>query len=384
MGSATCWTTFFPRIEAMILSPILSGALLAMIHSSAAQPVPFDSGRWRMNAVEARVEEHLGRQSLYLKGGTATIADAPFTNGLIEFDLAFTGERGFMGGVWRVQDPANYEEFYLRPHQSGNPDANQYTPVIHGVSGWQLYHGKRYSVPVAYRRDAWIHVRILFSGGQAEVYIDDMKKPVLFVGELKRGVEPGGVGVSAGNFAPAHFSNFSFTAMDPPPIQGRPGAPETLPAGAIPSWRVSDAFAESGLEGRYSLGREDVAARAWSRLETERSGLANLARVQGIEGRKNTVFARKLIVSQREQTKRLDFGFSDRARVYLNGRLLFRGNDTYLSRDYRFLGSIGYFDALYLPLREGENELLIAVSEDSGGWGVQAKLEDLAGISLQD
>lgn len=368
----------------MTLMAILSTAMLTLTPPGPQQPVPFDSGRWRMSAVESRVEEHLGRKSLYLKGGVATVADARFADGQIEFDIAFSGERGFMGGVWRVQDSRNYEEFYLRPHQSGNPDANQYTPVFHGVSAWQLYHGERYAVPVAYRFNEWIHVRIVFSGRQAEVYIGDMEKPVLFVDDLKRGVEPGSVGVSAGNFAPAHFSNFSFTAMDSPPLRGIPGKPETAPPGILPSWQVSDVFPESAVEGKTTLGREDLAARAWSRLETEVSGLANLARLQGIDRRNNTVFARKVIVSEREQIKRLDFGFSDRVRVYLNGRLLFRGADAYLSRDYRFLGSIGYFDALYLPLRAGENELLFAVSEDLGGWGIQAKLEDFAGIALQD
>ena len=33
-------------------------------------------------------------------------------------------------------------------------------------------------------------------------------------------------------------------------------------------------------------------------------------------------------------------------------------------------------DHVYLPLDEGENELLVAVSEDFGGWGVQARLAD--------
>jgi len=65
-------------------------------------------------------------------------------------------------------------------------------------------------------------------------------------------------------------------------------------------------------------------------------------------------------------------------------RLLYRGNDTVRSRDYRFLGSIGYFDALYLPLQKGENEILMAVSEDTGGWGLQAKFMEMAGISFQD
>lgn len=356
-----------------------------MTTSTPAQAVPFDSGRWQWHAVESRVEEHLGRASLCLRGGIATVADARLTDGWIEFDLAFTGERGFMGGVWRVQDPRNFEEFYLRPHQSGNPDANQYTPVFNGIAGWQLYHGPRYSVPVSYRCNEWIRVKVLFSGSQADVYIGDMDRPVLFVDELKRSIEPGGVGVSAlRDFAPAWFSNFSFAAMEAPPLRGRPGPPETAPEGAITSWQVSDTFTEGSLQGRRVLSGEELAKRSWTRLATERSGLANLARVQGIHLRKNTVFARQVIVSDRERIARLDFGFSDRVRIYLDRRLLFRGDDSGGSRDYRFLGSIGYFDALYLPLSRGENELLMAVSEDQGGWGVQAKLENLAGLNFKD
>jgi hypothetical protein len=74
------------------------------------------------------------------------------------------------------------------------------------------------------------------------------------------------------------------------------------------------------------------------------------------------------------QTQRVELGFSDRALVFLNGRPLYDGDDTYRSRDYRFLGSIGWYDALHLPLEEGANELAVAVSEDFGGWGVQARL----------
>ena len=75
----------------------------------------------------------------------------------------------------------------------------------------------------------------------------------------------------------------------------------------------------------------------------------------------------------------LELGFSDRAVVFLNGRALYRGDDTYRSRDYRFLGSIGYYDTLFLPLVAGVNDLVIAVSEDFGGWGVQARLAGLTG-----
>ena len=71
----------------------------------------------------------------------------------------------------------------------------------------------------------------------------------------------------------------------------------------------------------------------------------------------------------------MHLGFSDRAVVYLNGRALYRGDDTYRSRDYRFLGSIGWYDTVYLPLVEGANDLLIAVSESFGGWGIQARFD---------
>jgi hypothetical protein len=55
--------------------------------------------------------------------------------------------------------------------------------------------------------------------------------------------------------------------------------------------------------------------------------------------------------------------------VLLNGRPLYSGDDAYQSRDYRFLGSIGWYDSVYLPLVEGRNELVMAVSEAFGGWG---------------
>ena len=48
---------------------------------------------------------------------------------------------------------ANYENFYIRPHQSGNPDANQYQPVFNGSASWQLYYGPEYAAPVEYRYD---------------------------------------------------------------------------------------------------------------------------------------------------------------------------------------------------------------------------------------
>jgi hypothetical protein len=189
-----------------------------------------------------------------------------------------------------------------------------------------------------------------------------------------------------GEISPAHFAGFSYTVLGSSPLPAKAAGPEPAPAGVIPSWSVSDTFPESALRDKTALTAEDLAARRWTPLAAERSGLANLARVQGIHLRRNTVFARKVLVSGRDQVRRLDFGFCNRIRIYLNGRLLYQGNDSYRSRDYRFLGSIGYFDALYLPLVRGKNEIVAAVSEDrlQGGWGIQAKFDDLGDLTLED
>jgi hypothetical protein len=116
---------------------------------------------------------------------------------------------------------------------------------------------------------------------------------------------------------------------------------------------------------------------SWQTLSTDERGVADLSILAGTAPGRNTVFVRQIIDSDRPQLKKFSYGFSDRARVYLNAKLLYAGADEFQSRDYRFLGTMGFYDALYLDLQKGRNEIWMALSEDMGGWGVQAKLEDL-------
>jgi len=292
-------------------------------------------------------------------------------DGTIEVDLAVGPDRGFYGVVWRVQDDENFESFFVRPHQTGNPDAIQYTPVFNDISSWQLYHGEGFWAPIPFPIDEWFRIRVVFSGTRAEVYVADLEKPALEIRELKRPPEAGKIGVFVGG-PPIHLANFAYDTRSV--ALGEPSPVEAL-EGIVPSWDVSDAFREDEIA-------EALEGRTWTRLPSEPSGLADLSRINGIRDGRNTVFARATIRSAAAQTKELAFGFSDRATVFLNGRQLYRGDDSYRSRDYRFLGSIGYYDTLVLPLLEGENELVVAVSEDFGGWGVQARFTEPSGLEL--
>ncbi len=40
-------------------------------------------------------------------------------------------------------------------------------------------------------------------------------------------------------------------------------------------------------------------------------------------------------------------------------------------------------DAVYLPLQRGENELVVAVAESFGGWGLIARFDDIEGIAVE-
>jgi len=90
------------------------------------------------------------------------------------------------------------------------------------------------------------------------------------------------------------------------------------------------------------------------------------------------VYARTTIDSPREQVKRLLIGYSDDVTVFLNGKALYRGRSAQNFRDPGFLGIVNAEnDAVYLSLRKGRNELVLAVSELGGGWGFNCRLEDV-------
>jgi hypothetical protein len=75
--------------------------------------------------------------------------------------------------------------------------------------------------------------------------------------------------------------------------------------------------------------------------------------------------------------KRLNIGYSDEVSVFLKGEILYRGRSAQNYRDPDFLGIMNLNnDAVYLPLKKGHNELVLAVSEIGGGWGFICRLED--------
>ncbi len=373
----------------MMKMAVLGLALLpAALH--AQQTLEFDGRTWVSASPDAKVEQFMGREALLLRNGGVFLEGVEFQNGVIEYDMATTGHRSFVGAAFRLRETprSEYEQFYVRPHQTGRFDATQYTPEINGLAAWQLF--PEFNAAVDIPRGEWLHVRLVVEGPRMEAYVGDMEEPTLVVEKLRLDGGPGLVGLTS-NFPeagaldlyPTAFSNVRIL-IDESPAEPRTGAGLNVAPGTIAAWSLSESHA--GLAGELrDLDADALGAMTWETISTDAQGRINIAEHRSFlpDARGGHVYARVNIRSDQPQTKQFNFGFSDRGLVFLNGALLFSGNNTYRSRSLRYLGAMTVDnDAIFLPLMEGDNELVFVVSEAFGGWGLVGRLADLDGITV--
>jgi len=364
--------------------------LAVAVPCAAQQTLEFSGGTWTATASDAVVEEYLGREALRLRNGAAILTGVEFRNGVIEYDAATTGHRSFVGVAFRLRQAPRfeYEHFYLRPHQSGRFDATQYTPEIDGIAAWQLYPD--YNAPVDIPSGEWIHVRLVVSGRHMETWVGDGTEPVQVVEDLRLDAGPGAVALTS-NFPeagsldihPTAYSNFRITPTANPAITTE--SPRTEPSpGIITAWALSQAVpGEAGHVTEWDAAT--LAALSWEVVPTDPAGRVNVAQYRSFPqgARQGRVYARVQLHADAPKEVSMGFGFSDRGSVFLNGRLLFTADNTYLSRSGRYLGVMTVDnDTLYLPLAAGDNELVFAVTEAFGGWGFVARLGDTEGIRV--
>ena len=185
--------------------------------------------------VEAQTVEYRGKTALRVREapGAAIEADTlavipglKLANATIDVDLAgapradaFEGARGFVGIAFRVQeDPLRYECFYLRPtngraeNQLQRNHSTQY--VSHPDFPW---HRLRQESPGLYESyvdlmpEEWTHVKIVFSGTEARLFVHGAEQPCLIVKDLKLGDTEGGIALWIGAGTEAHFADLRVT-----------------------------------------------------------------------------------------------------------------------------------------------------------------------------
>lgn len=359
---------------------LIIGAFIS-INGISQDIIPFDTSHWDFNG-KYLIEEYNGKQAVYNQAGSIKLKNQKFLNGTIEFDLFLKEAQMFPGVLFR-SNGNDGEQFFLRPHLSGKPDANQAAPAINGITPWQLYFGSRYSFPYEYKFDDWTHVKVVVNGKNAQVFLDYSEEPNLSwnlylepqEGEIIiRGGGRQAIHIADVKVDPNNYELKNFKTIERQPIEG-----------LIQEWEISDMFEKKLLDDPSKLA-PSIDGRTWSRkIQIEEGTAANIARVQllydGNPG--ETVFAKITINSNKDQIKLFHFGYSDDVVAILNGESIYKGTNKWRSRDYRYLGTVGLFDAIYLNLKKGDNTLLMAVSENFGGWLITGKFENKEGIKIK-
>jgi hypothetical protein len=355
-----------------------------------SQTLAPDSPRWDLQG-QTKVTDYLGRKSLFLNGGAAIVKDLNVRDAVIDVDVATPAARGFFGVNFRLSnDGATGEVIYLRQHKSGLPDAMQYTPILGGGFNWQIYNGPGFTGAVVIPRNEWFHLRLEIAGAQARLFVKDMTTPALVMNDLKSGQRQGllGLYVLTGD---TYFTNFEVRQTPPAPWQ-RHEPP--MPPGTITKWSISPAYDALARNLETPLAPAERDAIKWTDVEAEPPGFVVLYRYlqaphipvsfandfsKRLEPQPGTkvVYAKTTIVSDRDQVKKLSIGYSDEVSVFVNGAILYRGRSAQYFRDPGFLGIVNpENDAVYIPLKKGANELMLAVSEIGGGWGFICRLTD--------
>jgi len=376
---------------------VCSGLLLCLAASMALSQtagtllsIPADSPRWDRQG-KVQTSEFLGRACLSLDGGAAVVKDFAMRDGVVDVDVATPAVRGFFGIQFRIaNEGADAEWVYLRQHKTGLPDALQYTPVLHTGANWQLYNGPGFTGAVDIPRNEWFHLRLEVAGAQAKLYVKDMTTPALVMDDLKSGVQQGELALYVLTGATC-FANFEVRTTPDAPWQRHPPA---MPAGTLTHWRLSPAYDALARDLERPLTRAELGAIRWEEVQAEPPGFVVVNRYrdsphpnvsfQGDFSKRlepqpgmKVVYARTHVDVKRDQVRKLYIGYSDDVSVFLNGKILYRGRSAQGFRDPGFLGIVNAEnDALYLPLKKGRNELVLAVSELGGGWGFVCRWAD--------
>lgn len=330
----------------------------------------FSSAFWTITS--GAVVDFDGRKCLK---GSAVLKDIIFENGTIEVDVyTAPNQRAYPGVVFRMTDQQNYERVYIRPHRSGlYGDALQYVGTFNGLDSWQLFSGEGKSSRLDIPANQWNKIKIEVGGSQARLYWNNTGNPVMEITDLVHGISKGSLALFGDNTS--YFSNFKYTTSSGSDLKMYYEKEKVV--GIISDWEISQVFSLADVSFEEFPDNDLMKKVTWQKATADHTGMVDISRYHA---RKNQlgdcIFAKTMIKSDADKTVRLGFGYSDYITVFLNKKPVFFGNSAYRSRDDSFLGVVGYNDVVFLPLKKGDNELLIMVGESMGGWGFMFRDED--------
>jgi hypothetical protein len=359
--------------------------------------IPMESAYWDYDSTQVEFVKHRSVSAAKGKRGAyyqIFLKNHVFTNGTIEYDVELIG-MGFPGINFRMSDDKkNGENFYIRsfgPVNAENRTTLQYAAIMDGMSIWDLTD--EYQSGAAINQQGWNHVKMVVSGKQMKVYVNDMIRPALIVPELEGQRDAGSISLS-GNVI---YANLVI----------KPNATEGLSAEAgyistyndtryIRNWKVSPAinfpFGKDivmplpSAHGKLNASELPDSTTMWTDIKAESRGVVNLSRKFGSmpNDERRLAWIKTTIHATKAQEKKLNFGFSDEVWVFINGQILYVDKNYFGTPSQKTPRARCTIEntSFNVPLKEGENEILIGLANYFYGWGVIARFDDTDGIQI--
>lgn len=331
-------------------------------------------------AGNVKFESILGRDAMVLRGNTHIVKKGlDFRNGRIEFDLAPLENGDFAAVTFRRESFTNHENVYLRLRRSGEFMALQYAPRVNGSSTWQLY--PEFTTAADWPRNQWTRVRLEITGSKMDVFVADATKPLLSVPRLRNGTTGGEIGFWARvNDKPAEWaaaiSNLKITPAD---VDATLLPPANAPVQFVWNWQLS-----APLPSESRITSVPAQLEMSRPAHAEESGLINLNRQFAVQKSRSTIYAKHTFTADAARRVVAGIGYSDDVTVFVNGEPVYFGVNGWDSRSPAFASFVdARFESIVLPFRQGQNEVVIAVSDDQRfGWGFSMRIDDGTGIKF--
>jgi hypothetical protein len=355
--------------------------------------IPMTPERWEYTSEKVSFIQHRSVPSIKImdagegQEGKISLKDFIFSDGTIEYDIELSNDP-FAFISFRKKNELELEEFYLRTGTVNNPNAMeaiQYMPIIKGVSTWNLYG--HYQGPAVLKSKDWNHVKLVVSGKQMRVYVNDMNQPALQIPKLEGNTTSGGIAFSGG----AIIANLIIIPNQVDGLDPNPGIdPMANDPRYIRNWKISEPYS---LPFKQEITAVDVPKtdQAWQHIVAESRGLVNLSKLYGKSQTRQAVWLKVKINAKAKQVRKINLGFCNEVWVFINNNLIYIDKNFYGTPIMKQpAGRISIENTAFnIPLEAGENEILIGLTNEfSGygssfwGWGLMARFDALDGIEF--
>ncbi|MGN7821431.1 hypothetical protein ACTJJB_14965 [Chitinophaga sp. 22536] len=358
----------------------ITGMVLLFISmQGVAQQIPLKENRWEFAPDKVRFLTHRDMPAMQLTApdSHALLKGPDFTDGTIEYDIEPLGD-DFSSMYFRRADAKEKECFYIRTPFAGQPHAPQgvqYAPFIDEVNLWDLLYQFQGNAP--FDKGKWNHVKLVISGRQMRAYVNH--QPVLAIPYLEGNTDRGAIAFGG----QAYIANLVIRRGDTEGLSPVPGVDPTFnDPRYLRKWLVSK---PDSLPHELNILTGLPKQTTWDTITAERRGLINLTRQFGKSHTRRIVWLKTTIQAQAAGMKKISLGFSDDVWVYVNGQPVYLDKNRYGTPLAKVPAGRCTPDntSFYLPLKAGNNELVIGVANDFFGWGLIARMDDLDGIQLE-